>query len=107
MKFNKKCFIRIYFFNSIFLKQYCDILVEEIQEMLRKLPDPLPGTKCDPKLGWLPNGFDAQCREIINRQIRAELRKQNNIPEDRKLQILSKRECYKKLFSKIELLIIM
>ncbi|XP_033225218.1 general transcription factor 3C polypeptide 5 [Belonocnema kinseyi] len=62
--------------------QYCDILVDEIQEMLSKLPDPLPGTKCDLKLGWLPNGFDAQCREIINRQIRAELRKQNNIPED-------------------------
>ncbi|XP_051173248.1 general transcription factor 3C polypeptide 5 [Leptopilina boulardi] len=61
---------------------YCDIHVEEIQEMLRKLPKPLAGTKCDIKLGWLPSGFDAQCREIINRQIRAELRKQNNIPED-------------------------
>lgn len=65
---------------------YCDIHVEEIQEMLRKLPKPLSGTKCDSKLGWLPSGFDAQCREIINRQIRAELRKQNNIPEDRTLK---------------------
>lgn len=60
--------------------------MEEIQEMLRKLPKPLSGTKCDSKLGWLPSGFDAQCREIINRQIRAELRKQNNIPEDRTLK---------------------
>lgn len=62
--------------------------------MLSKLPDPLPGTKCDLKLGWLPNGFDAQCREIINRQIRAELRKQNNIPEDRALRDLKDFKLY-------------
>lgn len=63
--------------------QYCDVLVDEIQEMLAKLPDPLPGIRCHEKRGWLPVGFDAQCREIINRQVRAVLRKRMNIPEDR------------------------
>ncbi|OAD55297.1 General transcription factor 3C polypeptide 5 [Eufriesea mexicana] len=63
--------------------QYCDVLVDEIQEMLAKLPDPLPGTRCHEKRGWLPSGFDVQCREIINKQVRAVLRKQMNIPEDR------------------------
>ncbi|XP_033327286.2 general transcription factor IIIC subunit l(2)37Cd [Megalopta genalis] len=62
--------------------QYCDVLVDEIQEMLAKLPDPLPSTRCHEKRGWLPIGFDAQCREIINRQVRAVLRKQMNIPDD-------------------------
>ncbi|XP_076221221.1 general transcription factor IIIC subunit l(2)37Cd isoform X2 [Nomia melanderi] len=62
--------------------QYCDVLVEEIQEMLAKLPDPLPTARCHEKRGWLPSGFDAQCREIINKQVRAVLRKQMNIPDD-------------------------
>lgn len=51
--------------------------------MLAKLPDPLPGIRCHEKRGWLPTGFDVQCREIINRQVRAVLRKRMNIPEDR------------------------
>ncbi|XP_072749433.1 general transcription factor 3C polypeptide 5 [Anoplolepis gracilipes] len=62
--------------------QYCDVLIEEIQEMLAKLPDPLPGIKCHEKRGWLPTGFDVQCREILNKQVRAVLRKRMNIPED-------------------------
>ncbi|XP_076653346.1 general transcription factor IIIC subunit l(2)37Cd [Halictus rubicundus] len=62
--------------------QYCDVLVDEIQEMLAKLPDPLPTTRCHEKRGWLPSGFDAQCREIINKQVRTVLRKQMNIPLD-------------------------
>lgn len=51
--------------------------------MLAKLPDPLPGIKCHEKRGWLPTGFDVQCREILNKQVRAVLRKRMNIPEDR------------------------
>jgi len=51
--------------------------------MLAKLPDPMPGTKCHEKRGWLPTDFDVQCREIINKQVRAVLRKRMNIPEDR------------------------
>lgn len=62
--------------------QYCDVLVDEIQEMLAKLPDSLPTTRCHEKRGWLPSGFDAQCREIINKQVRTVLRKQMNIPLD-------------------------
>ncbi|GAB1862390.1 General transcription factor 3C polypeptide 5 [Camponotus japonicus] len=62
--------------------QYCDVLIEEIQEMLAKLPDPLPDIKCHEKRGWLPFGFDVQCREILNKQVRAVLRKKMNIPED-------------------------
>ena len=64
--------------------QYCDVHVNEIQEMLAKLPNHWQGTKCHDKRGWLPIGFSDQCREIINRQVRAVLRKQMNIPEDRK-----------------------
>lgn len=63
--------------------QYCDVQVNEIQEMLAKLPDPPPDTKCHEKMGWLPVGFDDHCREIINKQVRGVLRKQMNIPEDR------------------------
>ncbi|XP_012278191.1 general transcription factor 3C polypeptide 5 [Orussus abietinus] len=63
--------------------QYCDVLVDEIQEMLAKLPDPATtGVECHSKMGWLPSGFDDQCREIINRHVRAVLRKRMNIPED-------------------------
>lgn len=62
--------------------QYCDVMIAEIQEMLAKLPDPLPGIECDEKKGWLPTGFDVQCREILNKQVRAVLRKRMNIPED-------------------------
>ncbi|XP_076243730.1 general transcription factor IIIC subunit l(2)37Cd isoform X2 [Calliopsis andreniformis] len=72
--------------------QYCDILVDEIQEMLAKLPDPLPNTKCHEKRGWLPIGFDVQCREIINRQVRAVLRKQMNIPDDHPTSLPRKRK---------------
>ncbi|XP_015182271.1 PREDICTED: general transcription factor 3C polypeptide 5 [Polistes dominula] len=72
--------------------QYCDILVDEVQEMLAKLPDPLPGTRCHEKRGWLPSGFDTQCREIINKQIRNVLRKQLNIPEDHPTTLPRKRK---------------
>ncbi|XP_076160281.1 general transcription factor IIIC subunit l(2)37Cd isoform X2 [Ptiloglossa arizonensis] len=72
--------------------QYCDVLVDEIQEMLAKLPDPLPGTKCHEKRGWLPSGFDVQCREIINKQVRTVLRKQMNIPEDHPTTLPRKRK---------------
>ena len=72
--------------------QYCDVLVEEIQEMLAKLPDPLPSTRCHEKRGWLPSGFDVQCREIINKQVRSVLRKQMNIPEDHPVFLPRKRK---------------
>ncbi|KOC65841.1 General transcription factor 3C polypeptide 5 [Habropoda laboriosa] len=72
--------------------QYCDVLVNEIQEMLAKLPDPLPSTRCHEKRGWLPSGFDVQCREIINKQVRAVLRKQLNIPEDHPTSLPRKRK---------------
>ncbi|KAH0946082.1 hypothetical protein HN011_007029 [Eciton burchellii] len=72
--------------------QYCDILVGEIQDMLAKLPDPMPGTKCHEKRGWLPNDFDVQCREIINKQVRAVLRKRMNIPEDHPTSLPRKRK---------------
>lgn len=46
--------------------QYCDVQVPEIQEMMQKLPLPLPDFKCHERDGWLPSGFADQCREIIN-----------------------------------------
>lgn len=72
--------------------QYCDVLVTEIQEMLAKLPDPLPGVRCHEKRGWLPPGFDVQCREILNKQVRAVLRKKMNIPEDHPTSLPRKRK---------------
>lgn len=72
--------------------QYCDVLVDEIQEMLAKLPEPLPGARCQEKRGWLPVGFDVQCREIINKQVRAVLRKRMNIPEDHPTSLPRKRK---------------
>lgn len=45
--------------------QYCDIRVPQIQEMLDKIPTPLSGATCNEKSGWLPTGFDDQCREIL------------------------------------------
>ncbi|XP_011874303.1 PREDICTED: general transcription factor 3C polypeptide 5 [Vollenhovia emeryi] len=72
--------------------QYCDVLVGEIQEMLAKLPDPLPGIRCHEKRGWLPTGFDVQCREILNKQVRAVLRKRMNIPEDHPTSLPRKRK---------------
>ncbi|KAF7417727.1 hypothetical protein HZH68_000380 [Vespula germanica] len=72
--------------------QYCDILVDEVQQMLAKLPDPMPGTRCHEKRGWLPSGFDVQCREIINKQVRAVLRKKMNIPEDHPTTLPRKRK---------------
>ena len=54
--------------------------------MLAKLPDPLPGIRCHEKRGYLPTDFDVQCREILNKQVRAVLRKRMNIPEDRTYQ---------------------
>ncbi|XP_011059580.1 PREDICTED: general transcription factor 3C polypeptide 5 isoform X1 [Acromyrmex echinatior] len=72
--------------------QYCDVLVAEIQEMLAKLPDPLPGIRCHEKRGWLPTDFDVQCREILNKQVRAVLRKKMNIPEDHPTSLPRKRK---------------
>ncbi|XP_018343284.1 PREDICTED: general transcription factor 3C polypeptide 5 [Trachymyrmex septentrionalis] len=72
--------------------QYCDVLVAEIQEMLAKLPDPLPGIRCHEKRGYLPTDFDVQCREILNKQVRAVLRKRMNIPEDHPTTLPRKRK---------------
>lgn len=72
--------------------QYCDILVDEVQQMLAKLPDPMPGARCHEKRGWLPSGFDIQCREIINKQVRVVLRKKMNIPEDHPTTLPRKRK---------------
>ncbi|XP_077268995.1 LOW QUALITY PROTEIN: general transcription factor IIIC subunit l(2)37Cd [Temnothorax americanus] len=77
--------------------QYCDVMVGEIQEMLAKLPDPLPDARCHEKRGWLPTGFDVQCREILNKQVRAVLRKRMNIPEDHPTSLPRKRKRGMKL----------
>lgn len=50
--------------------QYCDIRLAKVQEMLDKIPTPLSGATCSEKSGWLPAGFDDQCREIITGVIR-------------------------------------
>ncbi|KAJ8679851.1 hypothetical protein QAD02_015638 [Eretmocerus hayati] len=72
--------------------QYCDLHVPEIQDMLEKHVGPAPGTPCHEKLGWLPVGFDEMCREIINKQVRVELRKMMNIPENHPTSLPRKRK---------------
>ncbi|KAF6211179.1 hypothetical protein GE061_014294 [Apolygus lucorum] len=49
--------------------QYCDVKVPEIEAMLSRLPKVSPSMTCDPKHGWLPPGFDNQCRTIINKYV--------------------------------------
>lgn len=44
--------------------------------MLARLPEVYPGTKCDPKNGWLPDKFHDQCREIATKYISEEVQKQ-------------------------------
>lgn len=46
--------------------QYCDVHVEKIQDMLKNLPGPENGAKISEKTGWLPPGFDDECRQILN-----------------------------------------
>ncbi|XP_063700503.1 general transcription factor 3C polypeptide 5 [Culicoides brevitarsis] len=43
--------------------QYCDVQVPKIQEMLENMTS--HGVKCDEKRGWLPQGFQDECREIM------------------------------------------
>ena len=50
--------------------QYCDIRVPKIQEMLDRIPTPMSGAICNEKTGWLPSGFDDQCRDILTEIIK-------------------------------------
>ncbi|XP_074098001.1 general transcription factor IIIC subunit l(2)37Cd [Cotesia typhae] len=79
------------------LYQFCDVLTDEIQEMFAKLPDPMPGVKCDEKRGWLPPGFSEHCREIINKQVLVMLRKKMNIPINYPTTLPHKRKPQSKL----------
>lgn len=45
--------------------QYCDLDVPKIKEMLDMVPAPQHGGKCTEKTGWLPAGFEEQCRGIL------------------------------------------
>lgn len=56
--------------------QYCDIKIAEIEGMLGRLPKVPPYATCDAKYGWLPSGFDNQCRDIINEYVMKALRKE-------------------------------
>lgn len=44
--------------------------------MLRKLESSHLPKECHPAFGFLPEGFDAKCREIVNSLVSTELRKQ-------------------------------
>ncbi|CAH1391876.1 unnamed protein product [Nezara viridula] len=55
--------------------QYCDIKVAEIEAMLGRLPKVVNNAVCDLKHGWLPSGFDNQCRDIINIYVTKQLNK--------------------------------
>lgn len=49
--------------------QYCDVKVPKVQEMINKLSS--HGAKCDEKRGWLPQGFQEQCREIMGEIVKS------------------------------------
>ncbi|XP_014253309.1 general transcription factor 3C polypeptide 5 [Cimex lectularius] len=61
--------------------QYCDIKAPEIEVMLGRLPKISPNMACDPKHGWLPPGFDIQCRDIINGYVLQQMNKETAIAE--------------------------
>lgn len=67
---------------TLFLFQYCDLLIPEIQDMLQRLPKIPTNVKFDQKNGWLPASFTEQCREIVNKYVldavQEELRKENS-----------------------------
>lgn len=46
-----------------------------LQDILNSLP---PGTPCHKRLGFLPEGFDIKCREIVNDLVSAEMRRQTD-----------------------------
>lgn len=53
--------------------------------MLEKVPTPLAGATCNEKIGWLPLGFEDECREIIWSAITdlvKSLRQKKNLKED-------------------------
>ncbi|XP_055710450.1 general transcription factor 3C polypeptide 5 [Phlebotomus papatasi] len=76
--------------------QYCDIRVAKIQEMLEKLPGPLHGTTCTERTGWLPPGFEMQCREIMNELLRehfqAEILKREEMSGDEEMSSAEEEE---------------
>ena len=43
--------------------------IPEVEEMLSKLGEVLPGSLCNERRGWMPKGFDEQCRDIINEYV--------------------------------------
>lgn len=53
--------------------QYCDVQVPKIQELLNKVTK--HGAKCDEKRGWLPQGFQEQCREIMGEIVKSNFMK--------------------------------
>lgn len=46
--------------------QVIDIQIPKIQEMLKNIPSPITGAKCDEKRGWFPKGFLEDVREILS-----------------------------------------
>jgi general transcription factor 3C polypeptide 5 (transcription factor C subunit 1) len=45
--------------------QFIDIHIENVQDMLQKVPTMLMGASCNEKRGWLPNGFIEDIRNIL------------------------------------------
>ncbi|XP_077296851.1 general transcription factor IIIC subunit l(2)37Cd [Arctopsyche grandis] len=66
--------------------QYCNLKIPEIEEMLSKLGEVLPGSSCDERRGWMPYGFDNQCRNIITSYVLEKMREisAQNVPFDDK-----------------------
>lgn len=49
--------------------------------MLDKIPTPRSGAVCNEKTGWLPIGFDDQCRDIMLQVLRS-MKQQKRLDND-------------------------
>lgn len=57
--------------------QYCNIKLPEVEAILNRLPEVLPGALCHPRRGWMPQGVDDQVRDILGSSVRDTLIKQH------------------------------
>lgn len=74
--------------------QLCDLIIPQIQEKISRLPK-FSGGYCDPKNGWLPENFIADCRKIVNDHVLEAIQKE--LLEDKKvLQAMTSKEKERK-----------
>jgi hypothetical protein len=66
--------------------QFCDIHLPKIQEMLDRLIS--NDAVCNEKRGWLPIGFDDQCRDILTEIVKENYQNvfKRNLPDEQEAE---------------------